>query len=238
MLLKNRGHRVTVARTGCQAVRRFASGRFDAVLMDVEMPVMNGYQTAAAIRRKERQSGVRTPIIALTAHAPSGERQNASAAGIDACLGKPLHVDQLLSLIDIMRHEPQNAANADGRAPGVARCGNCEGPADDIPATMRRLDNDRELFLNFVEIFNEDAPRLLESIRSAAEVGDMTLISRSAHALKGLAANFHASAILEIASQLELATPDDLGERRTDLPAKLAEEIARVQAALSRYAER
>jgi two-component system, sensor histidine kinase and response regulator len=238
LMLKNRGHRVTVTRTGCQAVKRFASGRFDAILMDIEMPVMNGYQTAVAIRRKEQKSFARTPIIALSAHVPRSERQNAAEGCIDAYLGKPLDVDQLVSLIDSMRPEPDKTAKADDRAAGVALGGNCAGPVVDFPATMRRLDNDRALFLDFVEIFNEDAPRLLESIRSAAAAGDLTQISRSAHALRGLAANFDALALIQIASRLEFGTTDSLLQGQTELPAKLADEIARVQEALSRYVGR
>ena len=69
LMLRRRGHRVTVAESGRQAMKLFVSGRFNAVLMDIEMPVMNGYQTTAAIRRKELPSDARTPIIALTAHA-------------------------------------------------------------------------------------------------------------------------------------------------------------------------
>ena len=86
LMLRRRGHRVTVAESGRQAMKLFVSGRFNAVLMDIEMPVMNGYQTTAAIRRKELPSDARTPIIALTAHALEGNGQRWTEAGMDAYL--------------------------------------------------------------------------------------------------------------------------------------------------------
>ena len=83
-------------------------------------------------------------------------------------------------------------------------------PAIDFAAIMRRLENDRELFHNFVKIFDEDAPKLLQSILSAAACEDLTTIRRAAHALRGLAANFDAKALAECACLLELAEADEL----------------------------
>lgn len=236
--VKECGYRVTVARSGCQALKRFFSGRFNAVLMDIEMPVMNGYQTAAAIRRKELPSDVRTPIIALTAHLPENKCQKWSEAGMDAYLTKPIDVDKLVSLVEsLTQGEFRKGGNVNVHTaanPGTADENRLE-PVMDFAATMRRLDNDRELFQNFVEIFNEDAPKLLESILSAAAGEDLITIRRNVHALRGLAANFNAKALEEIASRLELADADELLQGRDALPEKLAKEIARVREALSLY---
>ena len=98
---------------------------------------------------------------------------------------------------------------------------------------MRRLDNDRELFRNFVEIFNEDAPKLVEAMRSAAATADLAAIRRNAHALRGLAANFNAFELLKIASRLELGQAGELSQGQDSLIEKLAKEIARVQDTLS-----
>jgi HPt (histidine-containing phosphotransfer) domain-containing protein len=100
---------------------------------------------------------------------------------------------------------------------------------------MRRLGNDRELFHNFVDIFDEDAPKLLESILSAAACADLTAIRRAAHALRGLAANFDAKELTETAGRLELADADELFQSQAALPKKLSIEIARVREALAFY---
>ena len=238
LMLRRRGHRVTVAGSGLQALKLFGSGRFNAVLMDIEMPVMNGYQTAAAIRRKELPPEPRTPIIALTAHAPEGNGHLWIEAGMDAYLTKPIDVNQLISLVERLTHrESRNDGNAGvhpAASPGAAGKDRL-APAIDFAAIMRRLENDRELFRNFVDIFDEDATKLLKSILSAAACADLAAIRRAAHALRGLAANFNAKELAETAGRLELADADELFQSQAAFPKKLAHEIARVRKALAFY---
>ncbi len=237
-MLKKCGHRVMVAESGREALKRFMSGRFDAILMDIEMPAMNGYQTAAAIRRKELPSEPRTPIIALTAHVLDGNHHQWTDAGMDAYLTKPFDVDRLISLLEIITNrEARNDGTAGVHAtasPDAAGKNRLE-PAIDFAAIMRRLENDREVFHNFVEIFYEDAPKLLQSILSAAACKDLTTIRRAAHALRGLAANFDAMALAESACRLELAEADELFHAQGELLEKLSDEFARVKEALSSY---
>ncbi|MGA2796182.1 MAG: response regulator [Thermoguttaceae bacterium] len=238
LMLRNRGHRVTVADSGRQALKLFISGRFDAVLMDIEMPAMNGYQTAAAIRRKEPPSEARTPIIALTAHVLDGNHHQWTDAGMDAYLTKPFDVDQLISMLEsITNREARNSGNVGAHAAASAdAAGNDRlSPAIDFAAIMRRLEDDKELFHSFVKIFDEDAPKLLQSILSAAACEDLTTIRRAAHALRGLAANFDATALAESACRLELAEADELFNTRDELIGKLSDEFARVKEALSSY---
>ena len=97
---------------------------------------------------------------------------------------------------------------------------------------MRRLDNDRELFQNFVEIFNEGCTKLLEALRSAAATADLAAIRRNAHALRGLAANFNAFELLAIASRFELGQAGELSQGQDSLLEKLAKEMRAVQHAL------
>ena len=104
-LLRKRGHRVVSVESGREALKRCINGRFHAVLMDIEMPAMNGYRTAAAIRRTELSSNSRTPIIALTAHLPAADRQEWLEVGMDGYMTKPINIDRLILLIrDILRH--------------------------------------------------------------------------------------------------------------------------------------
>jgi two-component system, sensor histidine kinase and response regulator len=237
LMLRKRGYRVTVADSGREALKLFMSGRFNAVLMDIEMPVMNGYQTAAVIRRKELPCDARTPIIALTAHLLDRDHHEWTDAGMDAYLTKPFDIDQLISLLEsITNRETRNDGNVGVQTsanPDAAGNDHLE-PAIDFAAIMRRLENDRELFHNFVEIFDEDAPKLLESILSAAACEDSTTIRRAAHTLRGLASNFDAKALTESACRLELAEADELNSQG-ELLDNLSHEFARVKEALSSY---
>ncbi|HET7105927.1 MAG TPA: MHYT domain-containing protein [Candidatus Acidoferrum sp.] len=99
-LLEQRGYSVAIAPDGRQAVSAFETGRFDLILMDVQMPELDGYQATAAIREKESFTGVRVPIIAMTAHALKGDRERCLAAGMDDYLSKPINRMELYSLIE------------------------------------------------------------------------------------------------------------------------------------------
>jgi CheY-like chemotaxis protein len=94
-LLEKRGHSVLVAGNGREALEALEKGRFDLVFMDVQMPVMDGLEATAAIRKKEAVSGVRLPIVALTAHAMKGDREKCLAAGMDGYLTKPIRPQEL-----------------------------------------------------------------------------------------------------------------------------------------------
>jgi len=98
-VLENQGYTVVVAKNGAEAVTAFANDRFDIVLMDVQMPRMDGMEATAAIREKEKNTGHRTPIIALTAHAMVGDRERFLGAGMDDYLAKPLKPGELIETI-------------------------------------------------------------------------------------------------------------------------------------------
>ncbi|GAB6167473.1 hypothetical protein JCM19992_34730 [Thermostilla marina] len=94
-LLERRGHRVTVAENGRQALDRLAEREFDVVLMDIQMPEMDGFAATAEIRKSEQSGGKHQPIIAMTAHAMKGDRERALAAGMDGYVAKPIRVSEL-----------------------------------------------------------------------------------------------------------------------------------------------
>ncbi|MDR3706793.1 MAG: response regulator [Capsulimonadaceae bacterium] len=105
-LLEKRGHRVSVAANGKEALAAVAREHFDVILMDVQMPIMDGFEATAEIRRSEAALGRRTPIVAMTAHAMIGDRERCIAAGMDGYVSKPLRVDELLDAITAVVNAP------------------------------------------------------------------------------------------------------------------------------------
>jgi CheY-like chemotaxis protein len=108
-LLEKMGHRVTLAANGAEAVRSHASGRFEAILMDVQMPEMNGFEATALIRRLEQRTGEHVQIVALTAHAIQGDRERCLAAGMDDYLSKPLNAVALAEKLEAIAQKKQPA---------------------------------------------------------------------------------------------------------------------------------
>jgi CheY-like chemotaxis protein len=91
---------VTVAAEGCRALSALDQARFDVVLMDVQLPEMDGFETTGAIRARERGTGVHLPIIAMTAHAMKGDRERCIAAGMDSYISKPFEIKELIELLE------------------------------------------------------------------------------------------------------------------------------------------
>ena len=117
-LLEKRGYHVTVAGNGSEAVQAFENNLFDVVLMDIQMPVMDGFEATAAIRTKEKLTGGHIPIIAMTAHALKGDQERCIAAGMDGYISKPIRTSELFSTIESMLSN-KDSATASGAA-GVA----------------------------------------------------------------------------------------------------------------------
>ena len=113
-LLEKHGHSVVVARNGKEAIGAWVAEPFDVVLMDVEMPEMDGFEATAVIRTQERQRGVHTPIIAMTAHAMKGDRQRCLDAGMDDYLSKPIRAGELFEkLRAALPNAPDQGSRAD-----------------------------------------------------------------------------------------------------------------------------
>jgi CheY-like chemotaxis protein len=105
-VLEKAGHKVEVARDGRQAVELMAAGPFDVVLMDVQMPEMDGFEATAAIREMEKHTGGHTPVIAMTAHAMGGYKERCLEAGMDGYLTKPIRRELLLQALAQFQGEP------------------------------------------------------------------------------------------------------------------------------------
>lgn len=199
-LLKQRGHHVAVARNGRQAVEWFGRRSFDIILMDVQMPEMDGFAATAAIRERERSAGGRVPIVALTAHAMKGFREQCLSAGMDAYLAKPVQGRQLLALL-------QQLCPVVGAEVAVGRNGTA--PTSPTPfdraAALARLGNNETVFQALKETYFQECPLMLLAIREALRAGDAASIHRTAHTLKGMLATFSAQPAGAAARRLEEA---------------------------------
>ena len=149
------------------------------------MPEMGGLEATAAIRARERDTGGHVPIIALTAHAMSGDRERCLAAGMDAYVSKPLRPDELFSTIDWYRG-PQRQSGASRATVPEPR----PGPAVDRVALLAAFGGQATLLADAAGVFLTDAPLMLGRIRAAAQTGDLIEIAAAAHALKGAAGLF------------------------------------------------
>ena len=196
-LLERRGHLVAVAENGREALATVEREVPDVVLMDVQMPEMDGLEAIRLIREEEKATGKHLPIIALTAHAMKGDRERCLEAGADEYVTKPIRAEDLFSAIERVTSgkHPRAAPDLPPSHGGA--------PVLDMEAALKRLEGDRELFEEVARLFLDECPRILAEIRAASENGDFRLLERSAHTLKGSSANIGARAVSEAAARLE-----------------------------------
>ena len=175
---------MTIANNGAEALERLAEGEFDAVLMDCQMPVMDGFTATRRIRETEREAGLgkRLPIIALTANVMSEDREHCIAAGMDAHLGKPIVASQLVDCL--------------GRYLGGSKARHEVDLEALLELTGGDVDFERELIATFIE----SGDKCLAEIIAALKANDFETIGKRAHALKGASANIHAHRLAAAAS--------------------------------------
>jgi CheY-like chemotaxis protein len=229
-LLEKRGHQVVVAGNGREALAASGGQPFDAILMDVQMPEMDGFEATAAIRARESPDGIRTPIIAMTAHALKGDRERCLAAGMDEYVSKPLRPQVLFEILD--RLGASGTVN-----PDVPQMPAPPAPqAFDLAAALDRVDGDEALMEELAGLFLDECPQWMAEIHQAVLGRDALGLRKSAHALKGSVANFGASAATEAAGRLEKAAHDqDWGDVEPAWAA-LEEAIAALTPALAKLA--
>jgi signal transduction histidine kinase/DNA-binding response OmpR family regulator len=205
--LERQGHTVVAVATGVAALGALEREAFDLVLMDVQMPEMDGLEATAAIRRYEDEvaRGQRTPpagssyavphrpaipVIALTAHAMGGDEERCLAAGMDGYLTKPIKPGALIAAVERLLPEPRVAPAA-------------MSPPIDVDVALQAVDGDTALLTELGSVFLEDCPRRLDDLRQAIAAGDARRAERAAHALKGAASSVGATDAGRLAGELE-----------------------------------
>jgi signal transduction histidine kinase/CheY-like chemotaxis protein len=219
-MLVNMGHSVEIASNGAEALALFSKEEFDLGLMDVQMPIMDGLTATRTIREREAQTGRHLPIIAMTAHAMQLDRQRCLEAGMDGYISKPLsaaQLDQVIAEVCSIDQEPvERVEDSWGSRRGMW----------DAAKALARLGGDEVLMHEIAEIFLEETPKHLATLRQAVAVGDTELVERIAHSLKSEVG------ILEIpvASQIARAV-EEMGRSRT--LEEVNEQIARLENVIS-----
>jgi two-component system, sensor histidine kinase and response regulator len=215
-LFEQRHDSVVIAHNGQEAVERSAGEAFDVILMDVQMPVMSGLEATGAIRLRERTTGVHVPIVAMTAHAMTGDRERCLEAGMDAYVSKPLRPDELLATVDAVvtpAVSPDAApATFDVVSGDQVRLKPDTTPAGQAPdaglndaALVAGFGGNRKVLREVIDIFLVDGPHLLAAVQHAQQAGDGKELAASAHALKGSVGLFVQTGAFDTARQLERA---------------------------------
>ncbi|HEX6212419.1 MAG TPA: response regulator, partial [Methylomirabilota bacterium] len=226
-MLERQGHRVILARTGAEAVALWEKGAFDVILMDVQMPEMDGLEATRRIREQERVRGTRTPIVAVTAHAMEGDRRRCLEAGTDEYVSKPLRLENLLQAIAavVARGPAAHARPASQASPEEA-------------AVLGMTGGDRALFERVVSLFVEQYPGLLDEIRTAIASNDLPTAARTAHKLAGSLSALAAPHGVAAARRVEERARERDASALPAAFAALEQEVRRVAAVLSASIDR
>jgi CheY-like chemotaxis protein/nitrogen-specific signal transduction histidine kinase/HPt (histidine-containing phosphotransfer) domain-containing protein len=258
-LLEKCGHTLVVAVDGREAIKIIESQPIDLVLMDIQMPQMDGFAATAAIREREKATGGHIPIVALTAHAMKGDRELCLAAGMDTYVSKPLRarelldtIAQLLPAVPAAQGVPTPAAEHRGSqaALGSRTAANAEPPRSALPAfteepqmagvfdpvlALAEVEGDRQLLLKMIQSFAAQTQKALPEIRAAAERGDGRALERAAHKLKGSIGSFGDRPASDAALRLELMGSSGEFAGAAQTVATLENEVARLREALAAF---
>lgn len=213
--LKKWGHEVVLACTGREAVEAAKREVFDLILMDIQMPDMNGLEATAAIRALEAEHGRHQPIVAMTANAMKGDRERFLAAGMDDYIAKPfdpielqrvVHFAPATTLSPALTDQPKKSSMPEQHPADTISPADASSSSDslyDWQATVKQAGGSEEMARILSHIYLEESKALINQIRAAFEAGDAAKMSRAAHTLKGAALCLHATAVVESAQALE-----------------------------------
>ncbi|HZN25464.1 MAG TPA: response regulator, partial [Burkholderiales bacterium] len=215
-MLKVLGCEHDIVNNGEEALQAVERKRYDILLMDCQMPVMDGYAASRAIRERETATSAtrRIPIVALTANALVGDKEQCLAAGMDDHLPKPYSREQLASVL--MRWLPPELVEPPVR--GGTKSVNESVPAaaaldQDALDNIRALDDDGTLLNQVIQVFLDDAPKQVRAIRRALAAGNAVELGNVAHAMKSACFNVGAQALGELCNRLEQhGKAADIGE--------------------------
>ena len=229
-LLKKRGYAVDVASNGLDALEACFRSNYAAVLMDIQMPEMDGYEATARLRKREEGSGLRTPIIAMTAHALQGDREKALATGMDDYISKPVRPEDLDAVLQ--RWAPRASEPRETTRPSTKGALTADGSLDHtVLADLRLIQREGggDIVRGLVETFLLETSPHLDALQKAAEQGEAEPFARKAHALNGICRAVGASRMGSICLELERLGESGGLTRAPEPLSRLREEFDRVK---------
>jgi two-component system sensor histidine kinase/response regulator len=244
-MLEDLNHSVTIAANGREAVEIFAKGDFDLVFMDIQMPEMDGYQATQRIREEQQRTKIRIPIVAMTAHAMSGDREKCLAADMDDYISKPISREQLFAVIErnsmgaALALETENDPVDLTPAPEIVHApvlaptpGSQEPLTLDVALVLERFGGDESLLRETAGMYSAESGILLNKIERARVESDLPNLQSAAHTLKGMCRTFEANEAAQAAYNLERVA--EAGSAGTDQQVEeLKSEVRRAAQALS-----
>jgi PAS domain S-box-containing protein len=225
-LLEKAAHQVTTARNGIEAVEKLTHGLFDLVLMDVQMPEMDGFQATAAIRETEKATGKHIPIVAVTAHALKEDLERCLQAGMDDYISKPIQPAELFRALE----QQLAAVDARGAAAHAANPGTLQLDRSEI---LVRLDGDENLLQELLKVAVVEVQHSLPAMCKALMERDLNTLQHAAHSLRGAMAIFGAAEAVDAAEQVEELTQKGNQNGLDTAVARLQQEMARLELALT-----
>jgi two-component system, sensor histidine kinase and response regulator len=208
-ILEKLGHHVTLANNGREALDKSRSSKFDLILMDVQMPDLDGLEATKLIRMAEKSTGKHLRIIAMTAHAMKGDRERCIDAGMDAYLSKPIRIEELKAALSEFGQPHTTPANSSVKS---------EIDFSEIGSVDRLLDGvlgDRQLLREIAELWLRDSSKQIEQLEAGFKQNDPAMVQKAAHAIKGSVGNFGATTAQEAAREIEsLASNGDLASAK------------------------
>lgn len=200
-MLQKAGYTVSLAEDGEKALELVAQEHFDLILMDVQMPKMDGFQATHRIRESERPTGRHIPIVAMTAHAMAGNREECLAEGMDGYIAKPIRMEELRQTIENLVDGLPMLEDSEESV--------CfESSSFDDSKIIDRFQDDMAFLYELIDIFLDDYPHRLDAMRSAIGSQDLSTLCESVHTLKGSVGNFGCSRVYQAAQRVE-----DLGHQ-------------------------
>ena len=213
-ILKKLGYRADAVADGEEALKALESIPYDLVLMDCQMPAMDGFEATAAIRSPESSvHDHRVPIVAMTAHAMKGDREKCLAAGMDGYVAKPVRPQELAEAIErcLSLQETTSPATTPANPPAT--------DIYDAAVLLDTLDGEEELVRTIIDGFLEDIPCQIDTLKAALVQGDAPVVRRQAHTIKGASANVGAEVLRQTAYEVEKAGESgDLGKAASLTP--------------------
>ncbi|HEV3263487.1 MAG TPA: response regulator [Gemmataceae bacterium] len=239
MKLEKKGHQVTVVGSGQDALAALDRETFDLILMDVQMPDMDGLEVTAVIRRNEQTTGGHIPIVAMTAHAMKGDRERCLESGMDGYVTKPIQDHELWRAIrgvvhvDSLAADRRSALILDSASPPASEA----AAGLDVRAALARVGGNVQLLHELAGVFRDDCSRLIPEIRDALNQQEAQRVQSAAHTLKGMVGFFAAAGATEAALKLEAMARDGRLDGAAEAFTALVAEIDNIQSVLGSLRE-